>query len=196
MKTIAIIGGMGPQAGIHAHKRVIDRLIENGQKANIVHISLNIEHFFDNDKVIKLSQQHKKILGSIQADFGFIACNTAHHFFKDFQNSVQFEIINILEIVKLPDSGKVFCSPTAKTLKLFGEKTKFASLKQITDIGRIIHRINSGEIIQKGELKSIIGKTKIPIFACTEISMLAFNDNLKGIDTLEQTIDEVIRRIK
>ena len=88
------------------------------------------------------------------------------------------------------------CSPTTKALSLFGKDAKYATDKQINDVGKLISRINNGESINDGELKAIVGSTKLPIFACTEISMLAFNEKIKGIDTLEQTINEVIRRIK
>ncbi len=67
MKTIAIIGGMGPQAGLHAHRRLVDKLIENNVDANVIHVSLNIEHFFEDDKVFKLSLQHKKLLWPYQS---------------------------------------------------------------------------------------------------------------------------------
>lgn len=62
MKTIAIIGGMGPQASIHAHKRLVEKLIENKLKANIIHVSLVTEHFF-NDKVkFNFSLEQKDLL--------------------------------------------------------------------------------------------------------------------------------------
>lgn len=138
----------------------------------------------------------RNYFGPIKADIGFIACNTAHNFFKEFQSSVQFELVNILETVCLPEKGIVLCSPTTKALSLFGKDAKYATDKQINDVGKLISRINNGESINDGELKAIVGSTKLPIFACTEISMLAFNEKIKGIDTLEQTINEVIRRIK
>ena len=196
MKTIAIIGGMGPRASLHAHKRLVDKLAENNINANIVHISLSVEHFFDGSGSFILIKEQKKLLSGIKADIGFIACNTAHHFFRQFQDSVQFELINILETAELPNNGVIFCSPLAKRLKLFGDRTKDETDEQTKNIGDLIKRVNSGEVIRDGELRKIVGETKLPIFACTEISMLAFNEKLEGLDTLEQTIDEVIRRIK
>lgn len=67
MKTIAIIGGMGPFASIHAHRRLTDRLIENKIEANIVHVSLNINHFSDDSSLFKLSRQHKELLWPYQS---------------------------------------------------------------------------------------------------------------------------------
>jgi aspartate/glutamate racemase len=67
MKTIAIIGGMGPQAGLHAHKRLVDKLIENKIEANVIHVSLKTEHFFNVDKTFKLSVKHKELLWPYQS---------------------------------------------------------------------------------------------------------------------------------
>ena len=62
MKTIAIIGGMGPQASIHAHKRLVEKLMENNVKANIIHVSLNIEHFFSGKIKFNFNQKHRDLL--------------------------------------------------------------------------------------------------------------------------------------
>lgn len=147
-------------------------------------------------KYLNWADSTSNCFGPIKADIGFIACNTAHHFFKDFQTTVQFELVNILETISLPQERVIFCSPTTKELQLFGKDAKYASVNQINEIGKLISRINNGEIIEDSEFKSIVGSTKLPVFACTELSMLAFKEKLMGIDTLEQTINEVIRRIK
>ena len=134
--------------------------------------------------------------GPIKADIGFIACNTAHYFFEEFQKVVQFELVNILETVNLSKEDTIFCSPSTKALKMFGEDVNYPSREQMIEIENLIKRVNDGEVIKDNQLKSIVGNTKLPIFACTEISMLAYREGLVGIDTLDQTIDEVIRRIK
>lgn len=195
MKTIAIIGGMGPQAGIHAHNILVEKLIKNNKSANIVHVSLRVEPFFDGSVTFELTQDQKELLKHVKADTGFIACNTAHHFFQVFQDSVQFELLSIIGNAKLSKDGTIFCSPTSKKLKLFGKDANYASDTQTEAIGKLIERVNNGDEILNGELKSIVGKSKKPIFACTEISLVATKENLNGIDTLDQVIKETIRRI-
>ncbi len=195
MKTIAIIGGMGPQAGIHAHKSLVNKLLKNKVNANVVHISLNVEPFFNGSDKLVLSQKQKQLLKGIDADIGFIACNTAHHFFKEFQNATKFELVSIIDTAKIPTGSTIFCSPTTKKLELFGNDANYVSDTQTEAIVELIKRVNNGDELIKGELKSIIGKTKKPVFACTEISMCAENENVEGTDTLEQVIDEIIRRI-
>ena len=147
-------------------------------------------------KYLNWAHNIKNYFGPIKADIGFIACNTAHHFFKDFQSAVQFELVNILETISLPQEGVIFCSPTTKALQLFGNDAKYASDNQINEVGKLTSRINNCEKIGDSEFNFIVGSTKLPVFACTELSMLAFKEKLMGIDTLEQTINEVIRRIK
>ncbi|MDO8265308.1 MAG: hypothetical protein Q7T41_00010 [Candidatus Saccharibacteria bacterium] len=108
---------------------------------------------------------------------------------------MSFELVSILETVCIPEAGAIFCSQTTKNLQLFGKSAKYATDKQIYEVGKLIRRVNNGESIEAGKLMSVVDNTKLPIFACTEISMLAFNENLSGADTLEQTINEVVRRI-
>ena len=79
-KRIVIIGGMGPQASIHAHRRLQELLIKNGKSAEIVHVSLVVEHFFRSKPTLNLNSRQINLLKSIDADMGFIACNTAHLF--------------------------------------------------------------------------------------------------------------------
>lgn len=62
MKTIAIIGGMGPQASMHAHKRLVEKLIGNKLKANIIHVSLDTEHFFSDKVKFNFSQKQRELL--------------------------------------------------------------------------------------------------------------------------------------
>ena len=54
-KHILIIGGMGPQASIHAHKRLIETYQEHYQNTGnsdyprITHLSLNVEDFISDE---------------------------------------------------------------------------------------------------------------------------------------------------
>lgn len=62
-------------------------------------------------------------------------------------------------------------------------------------VKNLIERVNSGNRIEEDELKSIIANTELPIFGCTEISMLAYKEGLNGIDTLEITIDKIVNKL-
>lgn len=62
MKTIAIIGGMGPQASTFAQQKLIEKLKLAGKRANIVHVCLDIEPFFASEPVLSLSERQKRLL--------------------------------------------------------------------------------------------------------------------------------------
>ena len=134
----------------------------------------------------------RSYFGGIDADVGFIACNTAHIFFDELQSFVQFELQHMINNVELPAGATIFCSPSSKDTKLFGKNAKYASDEQIKRLSHVIHDVNEGRIVETGTLEQIIGDTDSPIFACTEISMIAHRDGLVCYDTLEITIDKII----
>lgn len=67
MKTIAILGGMGPQASVHAHSRLVQKLIEIKKDANIIHISLVIEPFHSKKPRLVLTTTQKELLWRYQS---------------------------------------------------------------------------------------------------------------------------------
>ena len=66
MKTIAIIGGMGPQASIFAHSQLVKELIKLKKKADIVHVSLAVEPFHSSNPELKLNLRQKELLWPYQ----------------------------------------------------------------------------------------------------------------------------------
>lgn len=193
-KRIVIIGGMGPQASLHAHGQLLSKMTAEGKRADIVHVSLHVPHFFASKPELMLTDSQKEILRSLDADMGFIACNTAHHFFHEFQKLVKFNLEHLVDEVELPDDSVVFCSPTARELKIFGNVT-YASATDSQRIGRIIKSVNDGKSHEP--LSDITSRydNKTLVFGCTELSMLAHEEGLGGIDTLELTIDKIASRL-
>lgn len=195
MKTIAIIGGMGPQASIHAHTRLIEKLADSNVTANIVHVTLVIEPFHSSQPKLQLNNTQKELLGGINADIGFIACNTAHLFFDELQSLVQFEMVHMINNAKIPSDAVIICSPSSRNNKLFGDRFLYASDDKTNSLGKLIHDVIEGRIVKSGLLEQIVGDVDSPVFACTEISMIAHRDGLAGYDTLENTLEEVVKRI-
>ncbi len=196
MKTIAIIGGMGPQASLHAHTRLLDKAIQANKTVNIVHVSLDIAHFHSSKPRLDLTKKQKRILNSIQADIGFISCNTAHHFFEQFQSEVNFKLISMLDHLDIPDGSLMLCSQTSSELKIFGDAFKYPSLKLQLKLNTIINGVINGDKNMSTSLEKILSKQKHPfVFGCTEISKVAFEQNINGMDTLEQTLDTIINTL-
>lgn len=195
MKTIAIIGGMGPQASVHAHNMLVKELAISGKQACIVHVSIPLEPFYTSKPVLKLTKRFKELLGAIDADTGFIACNTVHHFFCDFQDSVSFKLENIVDNSVIPVDSIVFCSPTAKQLKIYTD-VKYITDQGTAELSTIVDDFYAGKEIETNRLTEIVNKykeDKNPVFACSEISLLAHEEKLKGYDPMLNTINKIVR---
>lgn len=191
MKTIVIIGGMGPQASLHANDRLNKSLKENCINANVVHISLEVVPFFNAKPELKLTKEQKSLLKSIKADVGFISCNTAHLFFDVFQDLVNFPLVSMIDSVNVKPGQTVYCSNISKEYSIFGSDTSYYQ----GDRGSITELIE--DVYEDRYSKKIIEivKDKNPIFGCTEVSLLARRYGIVGVDTLEETIKRIIKDI-
>ena len=131
--------------------------------------------------------------GGIKADVGFVACNTAHHFFDMFQSTVNFRLEHLVNNCVIPKEAVVFCSQTSRDLRLFGDIT-YANDEEIDELSSIILSVNNFEAHES--LESIAkNHNETLVFGCTEISLVAFKKNLQGIDTLEVTIDKIVNEL-
>lgn len=193
MKTIAVIGGMGPQASLHAHARLLDKAIQANKTLNIVHVSLDIAHFYSSEPRLELTKKQKEILNNIQADIGFISCNTAHIFFQQIQNEVRFQLVHIYKDIVIPDGSKVLCSQTSSDVKLFGSKVVYPSRVTQQKLNKKIVEINNGQDSTLMDIDGVFegGKDTL-VFGCTELSMIAYQEGIKGLDTLEVTLDSIV----
>lgn len=195
MKTIVIIGGMGPQASIYAHKQLVRELVKHNKQACIVHISIPVEPFYASKPLLKLTSQFRQLLGSVKGDVGFIACNTVHGFFDEFQEAVNFRLENIVANAEIPDESTVYCSPTAKTMNLYGD-VNYMPNECEDKITGLITDINLEKLIDNNYLLNLVEQNdNTPVFACTELSMRANEEGVKGYDTLQITIEKIVKEL-
>lgn len=105
MKTIGIIGGMGPLATVHLFERIVLRTKAEKDQDHIrvlVDSNTNIpdrtKAIISNGEtpVIELSNS-AKILEKSGADFLIMPCNTAHYFIDEIKKSVNIPFINMPE---------------------------------------------------------------------------------------------------
>ena len=197
-KRIVIIGGMGPQASIHAHRRLQELLIKNGKSAEIVHVSLVVEHFFRSKPTLNLNSRQINLLKSIDADMGFIACNTAHLFFDQISNLVNFKLFSMLDFNRDTNHTMV-CSPTSKKFRVFGDNVKYLTKKLDNISGEIIESVNMGKgrLATEGfkNLIDLVPKGQNCLISCTELSMLAYQLGFDAKCTLEETLKKIIKNI-
>ena len=105
MKTIGIIGGMGPLATVDLYKRIVLRTAALKDQDHIhvlIDSNTNIPDrtkaiIADGENPTKELIKSAKILEKAGADFLIMPCNTAHYFIDKIKESVEIPFINMLE---------------------------------------------------------------------------------------------------
>ena len=105
MKTIGIIGGMGPLATVHLYERIVLRtkaLRDQDHIRVLIDSNTNIPDRTKaiigdgEDPTVELIKS-AKILENGGADFLIMPCNTAHYFINIIQESVNIPFVNMVE---------------------------------------------------------------------------------------------------
>ena len=129
MKTVGIIGGMGTLATIDLFNKIV---LETNAKSDDEHLHILIDNnaqIPDRTNFILGNGENPtneliksaKNLEKIGADFLAIPCNTAHYFYDFINDSVDIEVINMIEetakIIKESKVSKVVLLATTGTIK-------------------------------------------------------------------------------
>lgn len=210
-KHILIIGGMGPQASIHAHQQIIKECqkitdqLNNNSYPRITHLSINTDDFIsDPEKKTKSLQYILECLEEIDIDSvtaGFISCNTAHILFDDIQATTKGKIISIIDTAKeCAGAHRVGLVATPTTLKanLYDIKNLLTPDQQSSDniesiIREVISNGASDNLARRLEIE--IEKLKLKgaeqvILGCSELSILG------DLLSFDYTIDPINLTIK
>ena len=106
MKTVGIVGGIGPESTIEYYRSIIARyrqLRPDGTSPAILIISLEVNKLLDWMYANHLGQVTDYLLAALQslaragADFGVIAANTPHIVFDDLQDRSPLRLVSIVE---------------------------------------------------------------------------------------------------
>jgi len=105
MKTIGIIGGMGPLATVHLYERIVLRTKAEKDQDHIHVLIDSNTNIPDRTKAIIGNGEDPtveliksaKILEKSGADFLIMPCNTAHYFIDIIKESVNIPFINMIE---------------------------------------------------------------------------------------------------
>ena len=105
MKTVGIIGGMGPLATVHLFERIVLRTKAQKDQEHIRVIIDNNTNIPDRTKAILGDGENPveelvvsaRILENSGADFLIMPCNTAHYFIEDIKKCVRIPFINMPE---------------------------------------------------------------------------------------------------
>ena len=108
MKTIGILGGLGPETTSKIYHSIIDLFRKNKEAKYpaIVIYNLPFPFIVEEEAIIKGVNSHKmlpylidgaKILEKSGASFGILPCNTLHKYIKEIRDSVKIPFLSILD---------------------------------------------------------------------------------------------------
>lgn len=105
MKSLGIIGGMGPLATVDIYKKITELTLAHCD-AGHMHIYIDSNTSIPDRTQAILSGKESPVselvcsaqkLESIGADFLLMACNTAHYFYKQVADSVSIPVLHMIE---------------------------------------------------------------------------------------------------
>lgn len=220
---ITIIGGMGPQASAHLHKRVLDlsRQFHDGAPdsyPSIQHFSLQIPDFIKSDEnVDNAIEKINKACASMDFEntcvIG-IACNTAHLLLKDL-HIPKDKLISIIDSVEgeLDALGKtkigVLASPFTLRSQMFqnlivrqGKTPITPSLEDIKHLDRIIHRViqNEDPTLFVSALSKIVKKlekngAEVIVLGCTELPIVGVISDLPVVSSTDALARAMLQKL-
>lgn len=108
MKTLGILGGVGPQTTAEIYQAIINSIKNNNGKKYPPIIIYNLPFPFEienkaiiqgigSEKMIPYLIAGAKILEKSGVNFGILPCNTLHKYLKEIRQSVNFPFLSILE---------------------------------------------------------------------------------------------------
>lgn len=223
MKTIGILGGMGPEATAKLYSRIIRKFQNNGAKydSDFPQIYINsiplpdvVESVKSKEKIISMLVEEVKKLESFGADFIAIPCNSVFSYYNQMQDSLSIPIINIMEEaseeIKKKGYKKIGILGTKLTIKqrlfdFFLDNIKIINptKEQQKEITKIIMNILSGNktIEDKLKLKLIINDLKnsgaeAVVLGCTELPLILSQKDfdIELFDTIEIIAKAVLKK--
>ena len=160
MKTIGIVGGLGPEASLYYYRTLIDLAHEAQGEKKYPEIEIVIYNLNQNECGAKLFDSGRwtelaaKLIDAIQrlyragADFAIIACNTAHTIFDDVKAKSPIPLLSIVE-----ETCKAVAGLGLTKVGLFGSPTTM----QGHYYQDVFSKKNISIVVPKGEDQAYIG---------------------------------------
>ena len=175
-QRIIIIGGMGPQASLELHRRMIRQALANGAKdgtdfPHIVHLSLPVPDFIANEsrrsEALEIIINELKNIGASMDDVIIIACNTVHLLQPDIEQQLNIRITSMVDtaidyVSRHHKTIRLLASPTTIRTGLYDKPLKAAGVTVLTPdkdeeqaLEVIIRAVISGQTISQSALDKI-----------------------------------------
>ena len=182
MKTVGIIGGLGPETTNKFCLETINFCLKNNKNQRppmlIWNVPMPIKVERDlitknigKEKFLPFLVDAAKILEKAGADFLVIPCNTVHIFIEEIKSAVNIPVLSIIDETLLAIKNKrlscigLLATSTTIENNLFEEKLKIHGIKQVTPnikdqikLDKIIHNLVLGKqnFNDKKEIEKII----------------------------------------
>ena len=175
-QRIIIIGGMGPQASLELHRRMIQQALADGAKdgtdfPHIVHLSLPVPDFIANEsrrsEALEIIINELKNIDASMGDVIIIACNTAHLLQPDIEQRLNIRITSMVDaaidyVSRHYKTIRLLASPTTIRTGLYDKPLKAAGVTVLTldkdeeqALEVIIRAVISGQTISQAALDKI-----------------------------------------
>ncbi|MGM5487487.1 MAG: aspartate/glutamate racemase family protein [Nanobdellota archaeon] len=198
MKTIGILGGMGPSASCEFYSRIIQDCQKRGAVQDtdfppMILYSLPLQGFdetgiVDKKMVLKQLIQGIRTLESAGCDFITIPCNTVHVFMTELRKNSSIPILSIVEETKkkVKHPSIAIGSKTTMGLDIYQMET----VNDQDSITQLILEVMSSQVRSetKQRVLTLIRDTgKDVVLACTELPLAITQAdlNIKVYDTLQ-----------
>lgn len=169
MKTLGILGGVGPQTTSKVYLSIIDlvRKSKEDKYPPIVIYNLPFPFIIEDEAIIQGINSEKmvpylidgaKILEKAGANFGILPCNTLHKYINEIRESVKFPFLSILDetaaqlkLLKIQTVGILATKTTVESdiygdvLKKNGISILYPTKTEQNDINNIIVELISGK---------------------------------------------------
>lgn len=221
-RRIVIIGGMGPQASLELHRRIIVEAAKKGAKDNddypeILHASIPIPDFISSDdtRADGLERLNKSLddLYFQEDDKVILSCNTAHLLLPELETRYRLKFVSLIqpttEYIRKSGAKKIglLASPTTtksglyvKPLSEMGCHILLPTDSEIRILEKAIRRIIAGDT--SGEIKNLIEPiinrligdgAEYIILGCTELSVIFRDtDNKFVVDPLRVVCEPLL----
>ena len=222
MKTVGIIGGLGPKTTAKFYMQIVSLCGKKSkQRPNILIANVPISHQLE-EKYINRSEGGRELYALLitaaktlekgGADFIVLPCNTAHVFINDIRDSINIPVLSIIdESVKVLEKNKMkriglLSTPATIKDRLFDGKLSLIKPSKLNQkkMGLIINSILNNQALDKNRhellriIEGVSEKSDALLLACTDLQLLITEKEINGVqifDTMQILADATVREI-
>ncbi|MBU6389276.1 amino acid racemase [Patescibacteria group bacterium] len=224
MRTVGIIGGLGPETTAHFCLEIIKQYEEAGASSRppILMWNVPLQLEIERDLILRSKGEERYVPLLIEAaqrlerggaDFLVMPCNSLHIFIRQIRDSVSIPVLSIVdtacEHLKKRHLSKVGILATATTVRsgMFQRAFNAAGIEPVLPaapdqdlLARIILKIIEGKSgpTERKELEEIIRRMEINtiLLACTDLQLLfQGKEEIQVIDTMQVLAGAVVNEL-